>query len=256
MPRKSVHAWVAAIPLLLMPLHAHAADLKIMVSGAMAHAIREIAEDFVRRNGDTLDFTVGTTGVLQDKVRAGEKPDLIEMTSGGMDALEKEQRVLPGSRVELARANIGIAVGDGAAQPDISTPASLKQTLLSARAIAYIDPKTGGQAGAAIVRLLQRLGIAEEAAKKSVYGKTGAEALQKTADGRADVAIAFISEILPIKSVKLVGPLPAALQDPSSFAGAIGAGSANPQAARALLQEISSARAAQIIRQAGLEPLH
>src|ERR1700694_90099 len=128
---------LAAIVLLFGVSRAEAAEMKVLASGAMSHALQEISEDFVRKNGHTLDFTAGTTGVLQDKVRAGEKADLIEVTSAGMDALEKEKLVVPASRVELARALIGVAVRDGATAPDISTPEALKQRLLAARSVAY-----------------------------------------------------------------------------------------------------------------------
>jgi molybdate transport system substrate-binding protein len=198
---------------------------------------------------------VGTTGVLQDRVRKGEKADIIEVTSVGMDQLEKEKLVAPGTRVELARANIGVAVRDGSPAIDISTPDALKQRLLAARSIAYIDPVAGGQAGAAIVGLLQKLGITEQMKNKTVNGRTGAEAVQKMVAGEADIAISFISEILPIKGAKLVGPLPAAVQNPSSYAGAIGVASANPQAARALLAAMQGAEAHHVMVDAGLEPI-
>jgi molybdate transport system substrate-binding protein len=255
MLEKSALSLAASMLLLLAPAAANAAQLKVLVSGAMAHALEEISQDFARKNGHTLDFQVGTTGVLQDRVRAGEKADLIEVTSAGMDGLEKEKLVLPGSRVELARALIGVAVRDGAPLPDISTPDALKQRLLAARSVAYIDPKIGGQAGAAIVGLLKTLGIADEVAKKSTFGKTGAEAVQKMAGGEADIALSFVSEILPIKGAKLVGPLPAAVQNPSTYAAAIGVGSANPEQARALIQAMRSPDAQRVITAAGLEPL-
>jgi molybdate transport system substrate-binding protein len=129
-----------------------------------------------------------------------------------MDALEKEKLVVPGTRVELARALVGIAVRDGTPVPNIATPDALKQRLMSARAVAYIDPKIGGQAGATIVALLKGMGISDEVAKKSVFGNTGAEAVQKMVNGDADIAISFVSEIMPIKGAKLVGPLPAAIK--------------------------------------------
>lgn len=245
----------AAVACLLLAAGANAAQLKVMVSGAMAHALEEISQDFVRKNGHTLDFVAGTTGVLQDKVRAGEKPDVIEVTSAGMDALEKERLVVPGTRVELARALIGIAVPEGAPLPDISTPDAVKQRLLSARSVAYIDPKIGGQAGAAIVGMLHKMAISDEIAKKSVFGKTGAEAVQKMASGQADIAISFVSEIMPIKGAKLVGPLPAAIQAPSSYAAALGAGSSNPEAAGALLKAMTGPEASRIMTNAGLQPI-
>jgi len=246
---------LAACALLLAPASARAVELKVLVSGAMAHALEEISQDFARKNGHTLDFQVGTTGVLQDRVRKGEKADIIEVTSAGMDALEKEKLVVPGTRVELARALIGVAVRDGAPMPNISTPEALRQTLISARRVAYIDPRIGGQAGAAIVGLLNKLGITDDVAKKSTFGMTGADAVQKMANGEADVAISFISEIQPIKGAKVVGPLPPAVQNPSTYAAAIGVSAANPQAARALLDAMHNADARRVITAAGLEPM-
>jgi molybdate transport system substrate-binding protein len=222
----------------------------------MAHAIQQIAEDFAKERGDTLDFVVGTTGTITDRIHKGEKPDLVEMTSAGLAALEKEGLVVPGSHVELSRAVLGIAVKDGTPAPDISNRDALKRTLTSAHTISYIDPKTGGQAGAGIVHVLDRLGIASDAQKKSVYGPTGAAAVEKVASGQADIAIAFASEVLPIKGVKLVGLIQPDLQDPATFAGGVGANGANPQAARELLQAIISPQGAKIVRAAGLEPVH
>ncbi len=234
MLKKSAPAMLAAMALPFGILGgisgAQAAELKVLASGAMSHALQEISEDFAKQNGHTLAFTA-------------------------MDALEKEKLVIPGTRVELARALVGIAVRDGAPVPDISTPDALKQRLISARSVAYIDPKIGGQAGATIVALLKGMGISDDVAKKSVFGNTGAEAVQKMVNGDADIAISFVSEIMPIKGAKLVGPLPAAIQNPSSYAAAVGVNSPNPAQARALLQAMNSAEGHRVMVQAGLEPI-
>jgi molybdate transport system substrate-binding protein len=231
-----------------------AAELKVMASGAMAHALNEIAANFAKKNGDTLAFTQGTTGTLQDKIRAGETPDVVEVTSGGMDDLVKEKLVVPGTRVELARAILGLAVPDGAATPDIANADSLKRTLLAAKKVAYIDPKLGGQAGDAILGVLRNLGIEQAVQKKAVYGKTGADAVGKLVHGDADVAISFISEILPITGAKSVGAIPDALQKPTQFSAAVGAKSANPEKARALLAAMQSPDAHAVMEKAGLRP--
>ena len=254
MTRKSMLA-LAALPLFLMGAQANAAQLKVMASGAMAHALEEISQDYAKKNGHTLIFVAGTTGTLQDKIRGGDKPDVIQVTTPGIDALEKEKLIVPGTRIELARALIGVAVKDGAPVPDISTPEKLKERLLSARAVAWIDPKVGGQAGAAIVAILKQMNITDEVMKKSVYGKTGAESVQKMVAGEADMAISFTSEILPIKGAKLVGPVPVAMQTPASFSGAIAVGAPNPDQARALLSFMSSPEARAVMVKAGLEPV-
>ena len=253
--RKTVVTIAAAASLVFATAGAFAAEIKVYVSGAMAHALEEVSQDFAKKNGHTIDFVVGTTGVLQDRVRKGEKADLIEVTTVGMDQLEKEKLVVPGTRVDLAKANIGVAVREGQPTIDISSPDALKQRLLAAKAIAYIDPVAGGQAGAAMVGLLQKLGITEQMKNKTVHGKTGAESVQKMVAGEADIAISFISEILPIKGAKLVGPLPAAVQNPSSYAGAVGANSANQAAAKALLAAMQGAEAHHVMVDAGLEPI-
>jgi molybdate transport system substrate-binding protein len=254
MLRYSALAIAAIVPFALTS-PAQAAQIKMMASGAMSHALQDIGNEFAKKNGHTIEYTVSTTGVLQDKLRGGEKADIIEVTSAGMDQLEKEKLVDPSSRVEVARALVGVAVRDGARAPDISTPEALKAALVAAPKVAYIDPKIGGQAGQTIVSLLQKLGINDEVAKKSVYGKTGAEAVQKMVAGDGDIVISFTSEILPIKGAKLVGPLPAALQNPSSYAAAIPVGAPNPELSRALLREMTGAEGKKMIVEAGLEPI-
>lgn len=253
--KKSVAIATAGAFAAFLPFGARAAELKVYVSGAMAHAIQQIAEDFAKKRGDTLDYVVGTTGTITERIHNGEKPDLVEMTSAGLTALEKEHLVAAGSRVELSRAVLGIAVKSDASSPDIASRDALKRTLTNARTISFIDPKTGGQAAQGIVHVLERLGIAGDAAGKSAYGATGAAAVEKVAAGQADVAIAFASEVLPIKGVKLVGLIQPDLQDPAPFAGGVGANASNPEAAKALLQAIISPEGAKIVRAAGLEPV-
>ena len=255
MTKTSALAFAAAMALAIPATSAQAAAIKLMASGAMAHALQEIGDDFAKKNGHTIEYTVSTTGVLQDKLRGGEKADIIEVTSVGMDALVKENLVDPATRIEVAKALVGVAVKDDTAMPNIATPDALKQALMSAHSVAYIDPKIGGQAGATIVGVLKGMGIQDEVAKKSVYGKTGAEAVQKMVAGEADIAISFTSEILPIKGAKLVGPLPPALQNPSSYAAAVPVGAPNPELSKALLRAMQSAEAHKMITAAGLEPI-
>src|SRR6266446_5687954 len=239
--------------LLLAAGHGAAAELKLMLTGSMAAPLREIAETFARKNGHTVDVTVGITTTVSATLEAGEKPDLIEVTSFGMDQLEKEKLIRAGSRVEIARALIGIAVGDGAVVPDISTPEALMRALRQARSVAYVNPRFAGQVGVNLMAFLQRLGLADEVMKKAALTFTGEEAVQKVAKGEADMAIAFVSEILPVRGVKWPGPLPATLQVPTNYSAAIGAGSAQPELARMLLEAIGSADGRRLIRDSGLE---
>jgi len=231
------------------------AELKLMVTGSMAAPLKEIAESFARKNGHTVDVTVGITTTVSATLQAGEKPDVVEVTSFGMDQLEKDKLIRAGSRIEIARALIGIAVREGAAVPDISTPEALIRALKAARSVAYVNPRFAGQVGTNLMTFLGRAGMADEVAKKAVLAFTGEGAVQKVASGQADLVIAFVSEILPVKGVKWLGPLPATVQVPTNYSAAIGAGTTQPELAHTLLQAIGSGEGQRLIGDAGLEPV-
>ncbi len=246
---------IAFVIALLFGASAGAAELKVMVTGSMATPLKEIAESFATQNGHTANVTAGITTTVTATLQAGEKADLVEVTSVGMDQLEREKLILPGSRIEIARALIGVAVREGAAAPDISNAEALKRALLQAKSITFVNPRFGGQVSVNLRTFLDRLGIAEEVTKKTAYAFTGEEAVQKVVKGEAEIVLAFVSEILPIKGAKWLGPLPAAVQVPTSYSAAVGAGSANPELARALLAAITSEEGRRVITDAGLEPV-
>jgi molybdate transport system substrate-binding protein len=172
-----------------------------------------------------------------------------------MDQLAREKLIRADSRVEIARALIGIAVRDGAALPDISTPDALRRVFADAASIAYVNPRFAAQVGTNMMTFLGRLGVTEQVTKKAALAFTGEEAIQKVAKGEADIAIAFVSEIVAVRGVKWLGPLPASLQVPTSYSAAIGAASAHPELARALLAAIMSPDGRRVIAEAGLEPV-
>jgi molybdate transport system substrate-binding protein len=243
------------IALLFAASAGFAAELKVIVTGSMAQPLRAIAEKFARENGHAVDVTVGITTTVTATLKAGEMSDLVEVTSFGMSELEREKLIVPESRVEIARAVIGLAVREGAAVPDISTADALKRALLQARSITYVNPRFAGQVGTNLTTFLTRLGVVDEVSRKGVLAFTGEEAVQKVAMGEADVVLAFVSEILPVRGVRWAGPLPASVQVPTNYSAAVGSRSAHPELARALLDEVQAANGRRIIREAGLEPV-
>jgi molybdate transport system substrate-binding protein len=252
---RSSRAIALAGVLLLAASSGSAAELKIIVTGSMAAALTEIAEAFARNNGHTVAVTVGITTTVTATLKAGESSDVIEVTSVGMTQLERENLIVPGSRVEIARAMIGVAVRDGAAVPDISTHEAIRRALLQARSISYVNPRFAGQVGENLMTFLIGLGVLEAVQSKAVLAFTGEEAIRKVAQGEAEMVLAFVSEILPIHGVRWLGPVPTGLQVPTSYSAALGANSAHPELARSLLDEIRTANGQRIIRERGLEPV-
>jgi molybdate transport system substrate-binding protein len=245
---------LVAMAALLFAGPSTAADLKVISAGAVRGLIGQIIGDYSGRTGQKFDFTIGTTGQLRNIIASGQHADLIICSAPLMGELEKVGKFVPGSRADLGRVGIAIAVRDGAALPDVTTPKAFTAALIAAKSIAYTNPAEGGTSGIYFAGLTERLGIGEAVKAKSVLTKGGREAAIEVAEGRVEMAIVFISEAVVIKGVKLAGPLPAPLQDYSVYAAAIPASSTDPAAARAFVAALASAEMAERWRRNGFEP--
>jgi molybdate transport system substrate-binding protein len=143
-------------------------------------------------------------------------------------------------------------VKDGAARPDISSVEAFKRALIAAKSVAYIDPASGGSSGIFVDRLLDKLGIAGDVKPKAKLIPGGAVA-DHIADGEAEIGVHQISEILPVKGVTLVGPLPAEIQNYTVYAAGLGAQSKESDAAKALIKVLSGPDAAKVFQSKGME---
>ena len=144
-------------------------------------------------------------------------------------------------------------VKEGAPKPDISTVDGLKRALLAAKGVAYTDPATGATSGTYIDNLLVRLGIADQVRPKAKL-KPGGHAGDFVASGEADIVLQQASEIIPVKGVVLVGPLPAEIQNSTTYAAAISSQSKEKGAAKALIDALTSPAAAAVLKSKGMDP--
>jgi molybdate transport system substrate-binding protein len=243
-----------AVAAVLLAAPAGAADLKVISAGAVRGLIAQIIDDYSHQTGQKFDFTIGTTGQLRTLIASGQPADLIIVSTTLMGELEKTGKLTPGSRADLGRVGIGVAVRDGATMPDISTPDALKRTLVEARSVAYTNPAEGGTSGIFFAGLTERLGIGDTIRSKAILTRGGREAAIEVAEGRAEMAIVFVSEAAAVKGVKLAGALPEPLQDYSAYAAAIPASSTDAAAARAFIAALASPAMAQRWRANGFEP--
>jgi molybdate transport system substrate-binding protein len=162
--------------------------------------------------------------------------------------------VVAGSARNLGRTVTGVIVPEGAAEPDISTVEAFKQALLDAKSVAYTDPKAGGSGGIMFAGLLQKLGIAEAVNAKAVLCKGGLDVSMKIADKRAEIGTTFISEALPVKGLRIVGPLPGELYNANTYTAAIHKAAASPDGAAAFIKALTGADTRPRWKAAGLEP--
>jgi molybdate transport system substrate-binding protein len=251
----TVTGWFAvllAIAVLSQP--ASSADIKVLTAGAMRGVLVELLPQFEKDTGHKVSLDNATAGTLARRIEGGEAFDVAVITPRVIDSLTEKGRIAPGSRVDLAKVGIGVAVKEGAALPDIATVEAFRRTLLAAKSVAYIDPKAGGSSGIYFDGLLDRLGIAGEIRPKARL-KQGGYVADLVASGEAEVAVHQISEIVPVKGVVLVGPLPAEIQSFTTYAAAIGAETKNAAPARALIEHIAGPASAPVMKAKGMDKL-
>jgi molybdate transport system substrate-binding protein len=234
---RGVGRWLAVAAAVLVggaAARADAVEIKVLSAGAVKSMVTELAEAFRQETGHTVKLASATVGELRKKVAEGEGADVVILTDAAVDDLTAQGVLAAGTRTDIARTAIGIAVREGAPLPDISTVEAFKQTLLSAKSLVYVDPARGATSGIHFAGVLARLGIAD-----AVKGKTllwpGGFAAEAVAKGEADLCVHQISEILPVKGVTLVGPLPRDLQKVTTYSAALPTRAEAPEVARAFV---------------------
>lgn len=239
---------------LILPLQARAAELSIYTGGSMNAPLQAAGAAFTARTGHTLRFTAGTTGVMLGKIRGGDRPDVVAISAEAVEALEREGRIVPGSRRDLARAVLGVGIKAGSPLPDISTVEAFKQAMLKARSIGYPDPALGATSGVYLAALFERLGIGPQMKAKTVVKPIGAQVAEAAATGEVELAVTFISEMVPDRRIAVVGTLPAEILGPTLYAAGVSTTAAQPEAAGAFVAFVTGPQAAAALRAAGVDP--
>jgi molybdate transport system substrate-binding protein len=235
------------------PRGAAAAEIKVLTAGAFKQVLLMLVPDFEKQTGHKVIVENDTVGALAKRIEGGEVFDLAVLTPAAVNDLSSKGKFVAGSRTNLGRVGVGVVVREGAPKPDISSVDAFKKALLAAKSVAYIDPAAGGSSGIYVAGLLDRLGVAAEVKPKAKLIPGGAVA-EHIARGEAELGIHQISEILPVKGVTLVGPLPADIQNYTIYAAGLGAHGKESEAAKALLKTLSGPAAADVLKSKGMEP--
>src|SRR5205807_5983363 len=196
--------------------------------------VTELAAAFEKETGHTVKLTFGTVGVIKAKLAEATPVDVVIMSDEAMKDMTRQGAVVEGSWTAIGRTGIGVAVREGAPKPDIGSPEALKQTLLSTKSLVYVDPAQGGTSGIHFASVLQRLGIADAVKPKTKLVPGGYPA-ELVAKGEVELVVHQISEIVPVKGVTLVGPLPKELQKITVYSAGLAAKSANAELARGFM---------------------
>ena len=256
--RRGNFAQIAAAALTCMLFTAAAVwadEIKVVTSATFKPAYLELVREYQRATHDVLVTEYGpsmgaTHNAIPMRLNRAEEIDVIIMAAPRLDELIKEGKVRADSRVDLARSNIAMAVRAGAPKPDISNLDALKKTLLEAKSIACSDSDSGVYM---TTELFQKLGIADRI-KDKVIKIEATPVGEAVASGTAEIGFQQISELLPVKGIDIVGPLPPGARRVTYFAAGIPVTAKNPVAAKRLIQWLASPAAYAAIQKSGLEP--
>jgi molybdate transport system substrate-binding protein len=230
---------------------ASAAEVKVLTAGAMKQVVLALQPEF-EKLGHKLVVDNDTAGALQKRIEGGERFDVAVITPAVLDQLAGKNKVVAATKSNLARVAIGVMVRPGAKLPDISTVEAFKQALMDAKSVAYINPASGGSSGIYLDKLFEKMGISDAIRAKARL-KTGGYVADLLVSGEAELGIHQISEIVPVKGVVLVGPLPAEIQNYTTYAGALSAEARDAAAAKVFLDLLSGPAAAAILREKGMD---
>jgi molybdate transport system substrate-binding protein len=223
----------------------------IQCTNGIKEAMLELTPAFESANGAKLSVTYGSTKNIVDDMNAGANADLVILTAEAVDDLIRQGKVKAGSRADLARSGIGVAVRKGAPKPDISTSEALKRALLAAKKVSYSRVGASGIYFANTV--VPKLGLTEEMKSRAAIPEAGTFVGTLLARGDADIGFQQISELMPVAGIDIVGPLPPDLQKMTVFSAGICSNTKAADAASALVKFLVAPDALPVKKKHGLE---
>jgi len=232
-----------------------AVEINVLSAGAVQEAEKVLAAGFRRMTGNRVNFTVGTVGQIEERLKSGAPADVIVVSAAALQQLDKAGEIRPQASAALGRIGIGVAAKEGSEIPDISTPEKFKAALLKAKSITYMDPAAGASSGIATAKIMKDLGIAGDVANKTTLTESGYSA-ERVASGEVELAIQNVSEIVPVKGVRLAGPLPEPLQVYTPYSAGVAVRSVHPKEATDFIRFLIRAESAPRWKEAGIEPAH
>ena len=225
------------------------AEIKVLSSIATREAYLELVPQFEESSGHKVATTwAGTTAIMQ-RMAAGERYDLIIISSTELEELTRQGKIVAGSRVDLAKSGIGIAVRAGAPKPDVRSGGALKRALLAAKTVGY----TSGPSGVYMAGLIERMGIAADVTPKHRGVPSGGTVGTIVASGEAEIGFQQVSELVHIPGIDYVGPLPPDVQCVTVFSCGMQTGATEPDAAKALVAYLTTPAAKSVMTKHGLE---
>jgi molybdate transport system substrate-binding protein len=243
-------AQFGAAGLVMLAGVANAAEIRVIGSPGTRAPYTQLVPGFEKATGTKVVTVWGGVNEVAKRVADGETADVVMLPAAQIDGLIKQGKLIADSRVDVATSGIGVAVRAGAPKIDISSGEGIKKALLAAKTIAY----STGPSGVHIEDLIRKWGLADTLKSRIVPPRPNVPIGEVVAAGDAEIGFQQVSELLPVKGIDYLGPLPPDIQETTVFSAAVHKAATAPDAGRALLKFLTAPDAAPIIRKTGMEP--
>ncbi len=222
----------------------------LVSSMATRALLADLARAFEARSGRLVAIeSLGGVAVAA-RVRKGESFDVVVLASDALDELLAGGRLVTGTKLDLVRSGVAVAVRAGGARPDVGTEAALRRAVLAARSVGC----STGPSGVELNRLFERWGITEELKGRLVVAPPGVPVGMLVARGEVELGFQQLSELMHLDGIDVLGAMPEPIQIVTTFSAAVGAAARQPEAAHELIAFMASSAAAEAKRRQGMEP--
>jgi len=236
-----------------IPSSVRAAEITLLGPASFRVLFPRLLSQFEKSSGHKVTAGYAPLGVITERVIKGDAVDVAIVSGKQNEELQKQGKLLVGSRVEIAQVGFAVFVKKGAAKPDLSAADALKRALLAAKSIAVGDPARGGGASLYTIGLLKRLAISEEVKAKTRLEPSGTEIAEAVEKGDTELGIGVASDLSLVDGVESVA-LPAEVQNYSVYVAGINADSKHVDAAKALIAYLMSPAVKDALTADGFEP--
>ena len=247
-------ACLGILMLLVQAAASKAAEIKLLCAIALQQLVENLGPKFEGATNHKLTTTIAPLGQALKRLEDGEVYDVVILPQRGIEGLAKDGKIIASTATAIVVTRIGVAVLKGAPKPDISTSEAFKHSMLAAKSITHGNPAYGGISGVHVVKVFERLGLAEEMKAKSVLLDKAGLAGVLVANGNAEMVIQPIQELVVVPGIEVVGPLPEELQDTVTYQAAIMPKARQIEALNALVNYLRTPEAIAVIKAMGMEP--
>ena len=230
---------------------AHAAEITVLSGGAVEPGLHAAAHAFEKQTGHTVKITFNTTPQIRKRVGAGETFDVVIVPPAAVKDFTAAGKVEAGG-VDIGKVGMGVVIRPGAPVPDIANAEAIKRAVLEAETIVF----NRASSGLYFEGLLKKMGVYEQIEARAARYATGAEVMEHVLKGKGkEVGFGPITEILQYKEkgLRLVGPLPAEIQNLTAYVAVPMSASANKEVAQALVKFLGGPVGKPLFVAAGIE---